>query len=741
MGITAGSGMSARKPECPAWNGGDSSSFVSGSSPTNPTEAAPRGALSLLPTLMTGVEPPQSTDATRAVADSSNGQPDIPQLAGRNWPPFPPHPLPNEWVVPPDIYQAFSQARSCPDIFAIHAPVAQQRLELLNRLAIWCPQERWWIIVPDLRRALELGQAWPDSAPRPLLLTSTAQTPAADHPPGIPTLGELHNQITAHVRGRLQERLQALQQLQATTLELIQCDALQAELAATLDTLEQNLQAEAQDEHSALYQTIHEQLTPLQHRLQECEARRHQLQEKLRLEQSLATSDPADPNKPRAGTSWFVRLKKWLLGRSSSPSSSSSAGQAASSLSHPPPATASTGFSSLQDELPAAEKELAELRALWKAEYQQLLEQELSRRREALQERLAGQRAEHERLYAQREHLIQHLSLVPAEGAVLEQELAHVQRQLREVESLAAEQLQRQLQHEVRTFLLPAHEGSEELEQLRRLVGGVDRFIYETCEQIPDGVMRLALRLPGRHLLIGNLFAAPSGSWEGNGAVAETGRPPEATPWLTLLVSRLDQRPWVVEGGFLIARLRYLPPEQRLHLRQEPLADHPEVLLRFRDISEQETELVEIAFPLSWGFAARAFIAQQLEHYQPVACGPAHWHPTPSGDIRVCWPAVEQSAPATPSETIDWGNGVQEWCLFDGQAFYTAALTFRAEWGWDRASAEAWLEELLPPATRQRLAVVTSRLSLPPLSAAAHAASVLPSVADLGPESPLKTVG
>jgi hypothetical protein len=719
--------MSAGKPESPAWEISGPPSFIPESPPAEPMEAAPRYPLSLHPTPMAGVESLPNTDAFGAGADCGNGQPGIPHDEGGHWPAFIPEPLPDEWVVPPDVHQAFSHARPCPDVFALHVSDAAQRLAWLGHLAVWCPQERWWIIVPDLRRALELSQAWPDSAPQPLLLTRTLQAPAADHPPGILTLGELHNQITAQVRGRLQERLHALQRLQDITLELIQCDTLQAELAAALDTLEQNLQAEAEDEHSALYQTIHEQLTPLQQRLQECEARRCQLQEKLRLEQSLATSEPADPNKPRPGTSWFTRLKKWLLGRSSSPSSSSSAVQAASSLSHPPSATASTGFSSWQDELQAAEKELAQLRALWKAEYQQLLERELSRRRQMIQDQLAGQRAEHERLHAQRERLIQHLSLASAEGAVLEQELAHVQRQLREVESLVAEQLQRQLQ-EVRLFVIPAREGPD-LEQLRRLGGGVDRFIYESCEQLPDGVMRWVLRLPGRHLLIGNLLSTPSCPWDGNGAVATTGCPAEATPWLSLLVSRLDQRPWVVEGGFLIARFRCLPPEQRLHLRQEPLADHPEVLLRFRDISEQETELVEMVFPQSWGFAARAFVAQQLEHYRPAPCGPAHWHSTPSGDIRVCWPAVEQSAAATPSETIDWGNGVEEWCLFDGQAFYTAALTFRAEWGWDRASAEAWLAELLPPATQQRLAVVTSRLPRPPASAPASSSPALRSAA------------
>lgn len=734
--------MSARKPESPAWDGSDSPPFVPESPTADAMETLPRSAPSLAPIRMADVASPDNAEAFQAGADGGHGSETASHPLGDDWPAFTPDPLPQEWVLPPDVYYAFSHARPCPDVFALHMSDDAQRLAWLGRLAVWCPQERWWIIVPDLRRALELSQAWPESAPRPLLLTRTLQVPAADHPPGTLTLGELHNQITTQVRARLQERLQRLQHLQAITLQLVQCDTLQAELAATLDTLEHTLQAEAEDEHSALYQTIHDQLTSLQQRLQECEARRCQLQEKLRLEQSLATSDPADPNTPRPETSWFARLKKWLLGRSSSPSSSSSAGQASPSPSHPPLATASTGFSSLQDELQATEKELAELRALWQAEYQQLLERELSRRRQVIQDQLAGQRAEHERLHAQREDLIQHLSLVPAEGAVLEQELAHVQRQLREVESLAAEQLQRQLRHEVRTFLLPAHDEPEELEQLRRLVGSVDRFIYETCEQIPDGVMRWALRLPGRHLLIGNILPPPSRCWEGNGAVPGLCRLPEATPWPALLGSRLDQRLWVVEGEFLIARLRLVPPEQRFALRQEPLVDRPEVLLRFRDTSDRETELVEIAFPLSWGFAARAFVAQQLEHYRPVPCGPAQWHTTPAGDIRVCWPVVEQAASAHRSESIDWGNGVQEWCLFDGHTFYTAALTFRADGGWDRAAAEAWLQELLPLATRQRLAVVTSRQPLPPISAAAQDSSCsLHSAVDPAPESPRKTGG
>lgn len=728
--------MSARKPESPAWDGSDSPPFVPESPTADAMETLPRSAPSLAPIRMADVASPDNAEAFQAGADGGHGSETASHPQGDDWPAFTPDPLPQEWVLPPDVYYAFSHARPCPDVFAIHAPDAAQRLELLSRLAVWCSQERWWLIVPDLRRALELGRAWPKSAPRPLLWTHAWQTPAAENPPDILTLGELQNQITAQVRAPLQERLQSLRHLQAITLELVQCDTLQAELAATLETLEQTLQAEAEDEDSALQQTLREQLTPLQQRLQECEARRCQLQEKLRLEQSQAGGPAAAP-KPPCGGGWFARLTKWLLGRSSSPASP---GPPATTPSPPSSAIVSVHPSSIQEEWQAVEKEWAQLHALRQAEYQQLLAKELVQRRQALQERLDHQRAEHERLHLQRERLIRHLSLAQAEGPDLEQELAHVQRQLREADSLAAEHLQHRLE-QVQIFLIPAREGPD-MEQLRRLAGGVDRFIYESCEQIPDSVMRPAMSLPGRHLLIGNILPPPSRCWEGNGAVPGLCRLPEATPWPALLGSRLDQRLWVVEGEFLIARLRLVPPEQRFALRQEPLVDRPEVLLRFRDTSDRETELVEIAFPLSWGFAARAFVAQQLEHYRPLPCGPAQWHTTPAGDIRVCWPVVEQAASAHRSESIDWGNGVQEWCLFDGHTFYTAALTFRADGGWDRAAAEAWLQELLPLATRQRLAVVTSRQPLPPISAAAQDSSCsLHSAVDPAPESPRKTGG
>jgi hypothetical protein len=652
---------------------------------------------------MNRIQPSDNADSVPAVTVSGIGQPSDPQPWRRELPAFTPHPLPDEWVVPPDVYHAFSHARTCPDFFAIQAPHAEQRLQLLIHLAKWCPQERWWIIVPDTHRAGELIHAWPDPTPCLLLLTNHSAHPQRENPPQAITLDELRDQIASQVRSRLQERLQLLQQLQTITLELIQCDTIQAELTATLETLERSILAEIEDEDSSLHRRCTDRVAPLQRRILECETRRSQLQEKLRLEQS-PSAHKTQSNYLQTSPGWFARLKKWLRGRFCSTSTDAD-------FNDPCSGQNTSRVQSLHEELQATEKELADLQSTQRAEHQRLLEQELFQRRQVLQERLIHQRAEHERLNAERERLIEHLSLTPVDGPTIEHELAQVQRQLREIEPIITHQIQRQLQ-EIRLVIGVASEW-EDLLRFRTLVGSIERIVYESCEQMPEGLLQKALAWPARHLLMGNILASDSWKWAENGTYPESYRTSKAIPWLARLTLELDQRPWLVEGDCLIVRLRSCPLDQRPVLRSEPLADHPEVMLRFWDISERETELVEIVFPRTWGFAARVFVAQQLEYYRPAPCGPAHWHESTSGDIRVCWPVVERFARLGLSETIDWGNGVQEWCFHDGQTFYTAALTFRVDWGWDRSKAEAWLQELLPPATQQRLAVVTSRLPLP----------------------------
>ena len=710
--------MSKQEPEYLAPEGSISPLRASESPSANPTEP---GQLSLPsmspPAIMNHVRSLSAVNSTPTVTVKSTSPPrELPTWCDAlPWcgelPAYAPEPLPDDWVVPPDIYHAFSHARSCPDFFAIHAPDAGQRLLLLLSLARWCSQERWWIFVPDISRAWELIQTWPDPEAC-LLLSNHAEKPVGENLPKALTLRELHDHIACQVRSRLHERLHHLQQLQTITLELIRCDTIQAELASSLEALEKNIRAEIEDETTSLGQRWKDRFAPLQQRILGCEARRSQLLEKLRLEQSQPAQYTTDDNSsPSSG--WLNRIKRWLgrfLATGSDPAANSS---------HP--GQTSSRIQSLHEELQATEKELADLQNTHKAEYQRLLEEEWSQRWQLFQERIAQERAAHERLNAERERLIQQLSLTRVDGPTLEQEVVLVQRQLREIESLVASQVQRQVQ-QTRLVIGVAGEW-EELQRWRTLVGPVERMVYDSCEQMPEGMVQQALSWPSRHLLLGNILATGSGHGEPSATVLQARHVSPASLWPARLAMRLDQRPWVVEGDYLIVRLRACPPDRRAFLRSEPLADHPEVILRFWDLSERETELVEILFPHSWCFAARALLAQQLEYYRPVPCGPAHWHESMSGDIRVCWPAVERLACLGLSETIDWGNGIQEWCIFDGQTFHTAALTFRAEGGWNRSTAETWLEELLPPRTHQRLAIVTSRLPSPHLTTPSPASS------------------
>jgi len=716
--IPAGSSMSKQEPDYLAQEGGISPLRASESPAANPTEP---GQLSLpamsSPAMMNHVRSLSGVDST----PTATVQGIIPSRELPTWcdelpwcgelPAYTPDPLPDDWVVPPDIYHALSHARSCPDFFAIHAPDADQRLLLLIFLARWCSQERWWIFVPDISRAWELIQAWPDPKAC-LLLSNHAEKPVGENLAKALTLRELHDQIACQVRSRLHQRLQLLQQLQTITLELIRCDTIQAELASSLEGLEKSIRAEIEDGTSPLGQRWKDRSAPLQQRILGCEARRSQLREKLRLIQSQPARTTTEDN-ASSSSGWFSRIKRWLdrfHARGSDPTSNSS---------HPEQTTSQ--IQSLHEELQATEKELADLHNTHRAEYQRLLEEEWTQRRQLFQERLAQERAEHERLNAERERLIQQLSLTRVDGPTLEQEVVLVQRQLREIEPLIDSQVHQQLQ-QMRLVIGVAGEW-EDLQRWRTLVGPVERMVYDSCEQIPEGMIQQALFWPSRHLLLGNILPTGTGYGELPDAVPQSRYVASASRWPARLAMRLDQRPWVVEGDYLVVRLRACPPDRRAFLRSEPLADHPEVTLRFWDISERETELVEILFPQSWCFAARALLAQQLEYYRPVPCGPAHWHESISGDIRVCWPAVERLACQGPSETIDWGNGIQEWCIFDGQTFYTAALTFRADSGWNRSTSEAWLQELLPPTTQQRLAIVTSRLPAPHLTAPSYASS------------------
>lgn len=637
--------------------------------------------------------PPSPSTVPYDLAESSVGDRSVAPLSWcRDLPPYVPRDC-FDPELPPAFSQALACAAACPDLFAVHAADPESRWHLLARLRRLLPHERWLLLAPDRCRALQLCQlASPASA---MLLTSqVAETGTCDDAAAV-TPHQLRSRIAQEVRDALTSRLQQLQQLQSLHLEIMRCDLHLAECANALDAWGSTdlsrfrlLPSDITAQHAAAVST-------LQQRAAECEARRARLQEQLQVHrrstehQAQPSSSEAPPHTARNRFRHWAHRFARVFSRSTSPSHSREVNAAPDTV------------SSLEHELCLAEKELEDVKAALTAQQQhwQALVRELE---QALH-------AERQRLQNQREQLIGRLGEAVSDGQVLEQELARLHGQLQEVDTLVEARLQEQLRHCRLTVAVIAE--LSELQLLQTVPSPWDRIIYDNCERLPEAVVCQTLTLAPRQLLLGELLPSAANCqclWTING----TGSPvPVATAvshWPAKLVPWLDQRRWMVEGDRLLLRLQSLSPDQRRLLRSEPLLDCPDVLLRFRDLSANQVELAEIVFPATWLFDARRFAAQQLQDYNPTPCGPAEWSEVDGRPLRLCWPLIEALAAHHPSSWIDWGNGVQEWCVWDGEAFLTAALIFDPANGWDRARAEAWLSDLLPRETHQRFALLPS---------------------------------
>jgi hypothetical protein len=132
-------------------------------------------------------------------------------------------------------------------------------------------------------------------------------------------------------------------------------------------------------------------------------------------------------------------------------------------------------------------------------------------------------------------------------------------------------------------------------------------------------------------------------------------------------------------------------------LRREPLADRPDVELRFLD-GPVGPVLAEVAFPPGLPAAeAKAFLARELGEVRLSPVGPAHWHET-DDQVTVCWPAAEVLA-----GDCDWAElnpGVREKVAGTGPDCRTVAVAFDRSAGWDRAAAADWLARHRGPTPR-----------------------------------------
>lgn len=223
--------------------------------------------------------------------------------------------------------------------------------------------------------------------------------------------------------------------------------------------------------------------------------------------------------------------------------------------------------------------------------------------------------------------------------------------------------------------------------------------VLDRAEELTESDFVHLARLGDRWVLAGELPDEPRPVANGRGP--RHGRPPES--FLARLVRRLDREPLAAEADRLVCRLVHPTPEQRRAMTREPLADRPEVELRFVPGEAGEPVLAEIAFPAGTTAAdAKAFVARELGEVLLRPCGEPERRDEPDR-LAVCWPCP---AAAGPSAWIDLEPGVREQVAGSGPHAFTAAVAFDPSAGWDAGRAGAWLAERLPTASPGRVAVL-----------------------------------
>ena len=150
------------------------------------------------------------------------------------------------------------------------------------------------------------------------------------------------------------------------------------------------------------------------------------------------------------------------------------------------------------------------------------------------------------------------------------------------------------------------------------------------------------------------------------------------------LWQRLDVPLWRRESGKRIARL---DRSNRTPSTNEPLADQPEIELRFAKDDDDELILVEVAFPADWSLArGKSFLATELDEVRIETAGPATWTENDAG-WTVAWSEVGDGEPIR----IDLGSGVAEEIVEADCQPLTVALHFDGA-AWDRATAQDWID-------------------------------------------------
>ena len=173
-------------------------------------------------------------------------------------------------------------------------------------------------------------------------------------------------------------------------------------------------------------------------------------------------------------------------------------------------------------------------------------------------------------------------------------------------------------------------------------------------------------------------------SWILVGQPNEGGRSRDKRGFFDTLWQRLDIPLWRREANQRIARL---DRSNRTPSLREPLADQPEIELRFAKDDDDELILVEVAFPADWSLArGKAFLATELEEVRIETVGPGRWSENDAG-----WTITWTDAENDDRIRIDLGSGITEEIVEVDCQPLTVGLHFDRD-SWDQASARDWID-------------------------------------------------
>jgi hypothetical protein len=689
-GVSQEVGMTDREPHAPHLTPPAGWPAVAPAPPDAPhPETAHEGSAPLM-TATLATRPPPRTPTAAAPGDRGRAWLDS-LFAGE----LPPPAAPATALPPADRtaaeYDAVSRAAACRDLFVIHAdaPAGERAIADLAR----CVAERVLVLTPGAAAADRIAErllrcgvpalralADDENPARPSSAVSRATSCALGGAAveqasrdAAAAVADAEERVAAFATvskavARLNEVNDLLRQLDAEVAELTaRRDRLEADLKAERDTPFAAALAAIQAEHDAASAALAAELQSAAAARAEKEGAlaqaRHHHAEAVRKPGLLARIFA----KPKSGAPDAAELEKQVHAMEAEV------------------AEASARAAELQARRDAAAADFA-------TEREKRTAAELALRRGVVEAAAAAAESSRERARAEAAALASAISAaVPGDDhGAAERQLADARRRAAEVAAGAPEVAARALAAHRVVVAVPA---ALEADPVFTAIAADPPFgllVLDRAEELPESEFPRLARLAERWVLVGD--AAPPDEPRWHAGRHHRGR--ADAPFVARLARWLDRDSWAAEGARLVCRLAALSPEQRLELTREPLADRPEVELRFAD-SDGDRTLAEIAFPADAGVAAaKRLLVESLGAVLLRPCGELTWRHDADA-ITAAWPAADAGC----GEWVELEPGVREKVAGCGAFAYTAAVSFDPAAGWDAERAAAWLADRLPPAT------------------------------------------